>query len=110
MKLLLLTDNLMTRSWLEPACRQAGAEVLGRDRLEEPDLIAVDLAARGALAEVARLRASWPGARLLAFGPHVDAQAFAHARAAGAHEAIARGKALDRILALIAAARGGGTP
>ncbi len=102
MKILIVTDNLMTRSWLEPACRQAGAEVLPRGGADEPDLVAVDLTAREAAARLARLREAWPHARLLAFGPHVDGAAFAEARAAGAHEAVARGRALQRLLALLA--------
>jgi DNA-binding NarL/FixJ family response regulator len=97
-RLWLITDNLMTRSWLEPPCRAAGAELV-REGAEEPDLIAVDLAAQRSLERLAELRAAHPRARILAFGPHVDASTFEGARRAGADEVVARGKALDRLLA-----------
>jgi hypothetical protein len=97
-RILLLTDNLMTRSWLEPPCRVAGAEFV-REAAAEPDFVAVDLTARGAPERLAELRAALPGARIVAFGPHVDTAAFEGARRAGADEVVARGKALDRLLA-----------
>jgi len=100
-RLLLVTDNLMTRSWLEPPCRAAGAELV-REGDAEPDLIAVDLTAQRSLERLTELRASHPGARILAFGPHVDTDAFEGARRAGADEVVARGKALDRLLARLA--------
>jgi DNA-binding NarL/FixJ family response regulator len=100
-RLLLLTDNLLTRSWLESPCRASGAELL-RETDAAPDLIAVDLTAQRSIERLAELRAAHPGARILAFGPHVDAAAFEGARRAGADEVVARGKALDRLLARLA--------
>jgi hypothetical protein len=43
MKILLWTDNLMTRAQLEGTWRNAGARVLGKNIVEIPDLIVVDL-------------------------------------------------------------------
>ncbi len=100
-KILLVTDNLMTRSWLEPPCRAAGAEVV-RDAGAAPDLVAVDLTAARALERLTELRAALPSARILAFGPHVDGPVFEAARRAGADETVARSKALERVLARVA--------
>jgi DNA-binding NarL/FixJ family response regulator len=100
MMLLLITNNLMTRSWLGPPLTAAGVDLSAPAKAEAPDLIAVDLTNDGAVDAVARLRAAHPGARILAFGPHVDAEAFRAARGAGADEAVARGKVLQRLLAL----------
>ncbi len=102
MRALLLTDNLMTRSWLEPPCRSAGAELV-RDAGAAPDLVALDLTAARALERLAELRASLPSTRILAFGPHLDGPVFEAARRAGADETVARGRALERILARLAA-------
>lgn len=101
MLILLLTDNLMTRAHLAPALEAAGARVAAHPGDEAPDLVAVDLTSAGAAQRVARSRAAWPCARILAFGPHVEGQAFAAARKAGADEALARGRILDRLLALV---------
>ena len=104
MLILLLTDNLMTWGHLAPALEAAGARVVTRPGEEEPDLVAVDLTASGAQKRIEEARAAWPSARILAFGPHVDGEAFAAARRGGASEAVGRGRVLDRLLAL---ARGG---
>jgi DNA-binding NarL/FixJ family response regulator len=100
MLILLATDNLMTRGHLTPALEAAGARVVTRPGDEEPDLVAVDLTAARSVERVREARSSWPAARILAFGPHVDGDAFAAARKAGADEAVARGRVLDRMLLL----------
>jgi DNA-binding NarL/FixJ family response regulator len=99
MKILLVSDNLFTRSQLEGAWRGAGAAVAGA---EPPDLIAVDLNLADAADRIRDLRARHPGTRILAFGPHVDGESFKEARAAGADIGVARGRVVERVLALIA--------
>ncbi len=103
MKVLLVTDNLMTRAGLRGGLAGTGAEILPGAAEGAPDLIVVDLTARDAAGAVGRLRATHPEAPILAFGPHVDGAAFSAARAAGADEAVARGKALERIRSRIGA-------
>jgi DNA-binding NarL/FixJ family response regulator len=98
MKILLWCDDLMSRTRIESAWKAAGVPVLRKDATEAPDLVVVDLTARDALAEIARLRAAWPQADILAFGPHVDGDAFKQARAAGASELVARGAVVERVL------------
>jgi DNA-binding NarL/FixJ family response regulator len=102
MKILLWCDDLMSRTRIESAWKAAGAEVLRKNATEAPDLVAMDLTAARALDEIARLRAAHPSVTILAFGPHVDGDAFKAAKAAGASELVARGKVIERVLGKIA--------
>ncbi|MGA9751415.1 MAG: DNA-binding response regulator [Acidobacteriota bacterium] len=101
MTFLLVTDNLMTRARLEPAGRAAGAEGVARGSERVPDLVAVDLTARGALETIASWKADHPCALILAFGPHVQTELLAAAREAGATEVVPRGAAERRLVALL---------
>ncbi len=98
MKILLWTDDLMGRVRLASRFQAAGAQVLKRDSADRPDLIVLDLTARGALERIAELKARFPEARLIAFGPHVAGEAFKAARERGADEVVARGKVVERVL------------
>lgn len=99
MKILLWCDDLMSRTRIESAWKAAGARILRKNTSEVPDLVVLDLTVRDALAEIPRLRTAWPGADLLAFGPHVEGETFKAAKAAGATELVARGSVVDRVLA-----------
>lgn len=101
MKILLWSDDLMSRTRIESAWKAAGAQVLRKNATEQPDLVVMDLTARNALDEIARLRGAHPDLDILAFGPHVDGDAFKAAKAAGASELVARGKVIERVLAKI---------
>jgi DNA-binding NarL/FixJ family response regulator len=98
MKILLLCDDLMSRTRIESAWKNAGATLLRRHDAGVPDLVVVDLISRDAVAEIARLHAARPAVPVLAFGPHVDGEAFRQAKAAGADECVARGAVVDRVL------------
>lgn len=106
MKILLWSDDLMTRTRIESAWQAAGAQILRKHSTETPDLVVMDLTARSALEEIARLRALRPGGAILAFGPHVDGDAFKAAKAAGATEVVARGAVLERVLRRLAPTSG----
>ena len=56
----------------------------------EADVVIIDLA-RGA-GQVAEVRATCPGARIVCYGPHVDEDAAAAARAAGADVVLPRSR------------------
>ncbi len=99
MKILLWSDDLMSRVRIESRWQAAGAQLLKRDSAETPDLVVVDLTARDAAGHIRRLREQFPATDILAFGPHVDADGFREARAAGASECVARGSAVERVLA-----------
>jgi DNA-binding NarL/FixJ family response regulator len=99
MKILLWSDDLMSRTRIESAWKAAGAQVLRKNASEQPDLVVMDLTARNALDEIRRLRGANPDLDILAFGPHVDGDAFKGAKAAGASELVARGKVIERVLA-----------
>lgn len=101
MKILFWVDDLMTRTRVESRWRQAGAEILRKSSAELPQLIVIDLTAAGALEHIRSLRAAHPTVDILAFGPHVDGDAFKAARAAGANNVVARGKVVERVLALL---------
>jgi DNA-binding NarL/FixJ family response regulator len=98
MKIFLWSDDLMSRVRIESRWKAAGAELLKRDSTETPDLIVVDLTARDAAGHIRRLREQHPATEILAFGPHVDAEGFRAAKAAGASECVARGAAVERVL------------
>jgi len=98
MNILLWCDDLMSRTRIESAWKAAGAQILRKNTSEHPDLIVMDLTAANALGEIERLRNSLPDIPILAFGPHVDGDAFKQAKAAGASELVARGKVTDRVL------------
>ena len=98
MKILLWTENLLTRSNLEATWRNHGAQVLGEDATETADLILLDISATDAIEHISRLRQQNPVAEIISFGPHVDGDAFKQARAGGATSQVARSKVLDRVL------------
>lgn len=91
----------MSRTRIESAWKAAGAQVLRKNTTETPDLIVMDLTARNATEEVRRLRTAWPQVDLVAFGPHVDGDAFKAAKTAGASELVARGRIVERVLSRI---------
>jgi len=99
MKILLWSDDLMSRVRIESRWKAAGAQMLRRDGDQTPELIVVDLTARDAAGHIRRLREQYPSIDILAFGPHVDADGFHAAKAAGASECVARGSAVERVLA-----------
>jgi DNA-binding NarL/FixJ family response regulator len=88
----------MSRVRIESAWKNAGAQVLKKGAAEAPDLVVMDLTARDALAHIGSLRASHPAVEIVAFGPHVDGEAFKAAKAAGATELVARGAVIERVL------------
>jgi DNA-binding NarL/FixJ family response regulator len=98
MKILLWCDDLMTRTRIESGWKAAGAQILRKQSNDTPDLIVMDLTARDAFAEIGRLRAAHPGIDIVAFGPHVDGDAFKEAKRAGASEIVARGAVIERVL------------
>lgn len=98
MKILLWCDDLMSRTRIESAWKAAGAQVLRKNTAEQPDLVVMDLTAANAMTEIERLRKSLPDIPIIAFGPHVDGDAFKLAKTAGASELVARGKVTERVL------------
>lgn len=106
MKIMLWTDDLMSRVRIESAWKNAGAQVLKKSATEIPDLVVMDLTAREALTHIRSFRESNPGVDILAFGPHVDGEAFKAAREAGATELVARGAVVERVLKRLTSAAG----
>lgn len=102
MNILLLCDELMSRTRLASAWKQAGATVIKSVDGTTPDYIVVDLTARDALERVAQWRAAFPSVDILAFGPHVEGDKLSAAKAAGASELAARGSVLERVVKAIA--------
>ena len=112
MRILLWSDNLLTRSNLEHTWVNHGAQMLGKGSDGLPDLVVVDLSARDVQTDIRSLRQRYPHVEILAFGPHVDGEAFKQARAAGASSQVSRGKVLERVLASLTgnSDRGGHEP
>lgn len=98
MKILLWSDDLMSRVRIESGWKAAGAQMLRKDSAETPDLVVVDLLAKDALEHIRRLHGLHPRLPIVAFGPHVDGEAFKEAKAAGASELVARGAVVERVL------------
>lgn len=98
MRIHLVCDNLLTRTRLQETWTRAGADVI-RGVDEAGDLVVVDLTSKNAVEQIADARDRFPDAEILAFGPHVDGDAFKAARVAGANKLVARGKVVEKILA-----------
>lgn len=95
-RILLITRNLMTRVQLESRWKGLGAIVTQKPQ-DPVDLIVLDLGQDDALALTGSLKRQHPAARLIAFGPHVDGEAFRQARAAGVDECVARGSVMEKV-------------
>lgn len=98
MKILLHTNNLMTRAQLQDTWRKAGGNVFTAEAESVPDLIVIDLTAPAALQQIQVWRDKYPATEILVFGPHVDGEAFKQAKTAGATSQVARGKVVERVL------------
>ena len=90
--------DLMTRTRLASRWQAAGAHMLRPDSEETPGLIVIDVDENEALDTLAAERARYPDARIVVFGPHVEGEALRTAKAAGADEAVVRGKVAERVL------------
>ncbi|MEJ2479740.1 MAG: DNA-binding response regulator [Acidihalobacter sp.] len=90
--------DLMTRTRLASRWQAAGAHMLRPGAAEAPALIVIDLGEDGALDTLAVERSRHPDAHIVVFGPHVEGEALRAAKAAGADEAVVRGKVAERIL------------
>ena len=101
MNIRLYCNDLMTRVRLESRFRSAGATILKPQEDAAPDLLLIDLTLATAASDIATLRSQHPDCRIIAFGPHVDGDAFKAAKQAGADELVARGKVMERVLARI---------
>ena len=89
MRVAALVDDLLDRSRITAALPDVA---MCRDRaaVGEADVIVVDLARHAG--DVAPLRAAWPGARIVAYGAHVDDATLAAARDDGADVVLARSR------------------
>jgi DNA-binding NarL/FixJ family response regulator len=106
-----LTADLMFAARIRGAA-PAAAAVQSLAKLSEvagpsTRLVLVDLQAREAVAAVERVRAWAPGARVVAFGPHVAEEALAEARSAGADQVMTRGAFVRGLTELVRGAGGG---
>ncbi|APZ41902.1 hypothetical protein [Acidihalobacter ferrooxydans] len=101
MRILLHCTDLMTRTRLASRWQNAGARLLRPDSPDTPDLIVIDLGDTGADALLENQRQRYPHAHILVFGPHVEGAALRAAKAAGADEAVVRGKVAERVLTRI---------
>lgn len=97
LKILLWTDDLMSRTRIESRWKIAGAQLVKRNDEATADLLVMDLGAKDALSHIERLRTERPELEIIAYGPHVDGAAFKAAREAGATEVVARGQVVVRI-------------
>lgn len=105
-KVVALTADLMFAARIRGAA-PAAVTVQSLDRLlekvgESTRLVLVDLQAREAIATVSRVREHAPAARVVAFGPHVDADALSAAEAAGADRVMPRGAFVRELSVLVA--------
>jgi|CXWL01.1.fsa_nt_gi hypothetical protein len=84
-----LVNDLMDRSRISSAIPNV-VFVRSVGEIDNADVVVIDIA-RGA-EFVTAARVSAPGARIVAFGPHVDVDTMDLARSAGADEVFARSK------------------
>lgn len=89
MRIVAITNDLMDRSRISGAID--GIEFArGAAACAGADVVVIDLARDAAL--VASVRASAPGARIVAFGPHVDTGMLEQAAADGADSVLPRSR------------------
>jgi DNA-binding NarL/FixJ family response regulator len=94
-----LVPDMMDRSRIASAV--TGAEFIGAvEASADADVVIIDLGRRGA--DVARVRANAPSARIVAYGPHVDDEAFDRARREGADVVLPRSRFFRDIGAALA--------
>lgn len=122
MSVLFLTDDLMFSSRVASAAQVAGVPLVvapSVDALLERSpatgvlLILIDLSVPACqldqiLSVVSQLRAHAPGARLIAFGPHVWEDKLAAAREAGCDEVLARGQFNQQMSLILESVAGSG--
>jgi hypothetical protein len=89
MRIVAITNDLMDRSRISAAL---GDVEFTTDpaRIEDAEVVVVDLARHADT--VAAVRAAAPGARIVAFGPHVDTEAFDRAERDGADVVVPRSR------------------
>lgn len=99
MKIVAITSDLMDRSRLSTAL---GDVTFAREATAcaGADAVVIDLARDAAL--VAAVRAVAPGARIVAFGPHVDADLLAQATRDGADVVLPRSRFFQDPVAALA--------
>ncbi|MCS7154344.1 MAG: hypothetical protein RMK61_01455 [Bacteroidota bacterium] len=97
--------DLLWRSRIEPALRDQGGGVRWLERPEELEALTeplqvlwVELSAPEALRVITRARIRFPSCRIIAFGPHMDADLLRSAQQAGADEVLSRSAFLGRYL------------
>jgi hypothetical protein len=104
----LVSVNLMDRTRIEGAVVGSGSQlvVLGRrseptgaEYEQVPELVLVDVTAPDAMAIIGDMKTA--GARVVAFGPHVNRASLRSARQAGADEVLARSVFFDRLGRLV---------
>jgi len=98
MRVCALVSDLMDRSKISAAVSDA-TFVRTADACAAADVVVVDLARFGD--QVAAARAVAPAARLVCFGPHVDEEAAAAAKASGADAVLARSQFFRDVVAAI---------
>jgi CheY-like chemotaxis protein len=112
MIIVLVSSDLMFQSRISSVTRSAGDElvavrsvaaILERvDPTKPPSSIVFDLTVRGIdlATDVPSIKAAFPGARLIAYGPHVDGDALQMARDSGIDLVMTRGQ-FDRDMASV---------
>lgn len=98
-----LVDDLMDRSRVSAALPDTRFTRTAAD-CADATVVLVDLARHGG--DVAAVRAAAPGARIVAFGPHVDDDALTAARADGADAVLPRSRFFSDVVAATVAAAG----
>ncbi len=112
-RVVLVCDDLLLRSRLEPLIAAAGARAEvgsgaaallaagaeGPAGTDAPSAFVVDLSLRRspAAATISDLRARFPNTPIVAFGPHTDRASLAEAAALGCHAVLARSRAVREL-------------
>ena len=105
MRVVLLSNDLMTCSQIEGAVRAGGSEIsvattasAATAEGDSPDVVILDLSTAGDIAAtVSQFRELASPPRIIAFGPHVHAAKLAAAREAGCDDVFTRGQFLPNV-------------
>jgi DNA-binding NarL/FixJ family response regulator len=96
----LRSNDIMRRTRLSSAWKNAGHQVTSKPEDTPPNLIVIDLSRPGSLELISQDLKSFPNVKVIAFGPHTDEEKLKNAAKAEADKIVSQGKVVEYVLGL----------